>query len=289
MEVLEFDDPAEFRSFVDPLLLTREAENCFLLGITGTLISRPEIYEAFHLWAVSESGNPVGAAAMTPPYSLSLAHCRDQEWLDPLAQHLASHGVDLPGAQGSAAAADRFCDTWGRIRSVDAELEVELGVHATTEVSAVNQVEGAARSATGEDVNILLDWYSAFLEEADPLADRSGLNRAVETRLASSPDLSGTWLWEVEGEPVSLSGYGGRTPNGIRIGPVYTPPAHRHRGYATGLVARQTAWLLAQGRKFCFLFTDMSNPTSNSIYRKIGYRKVADEKRYGFRTSPPSE
>lgn len=109
----------------------------------------------------------------------------------------------------------------------------------------------------------------------------------MENRLGIDPALGGTWLWEVEGEPVALSGYRGRTPNGIRIGPVYTPPHARRQGYATALVATQSAWLLEQGRKLCFLFTDMANSTSNSIYRKIGYEKVGDVRRYGFTPRSP--
>ena len=45
-------------------------------------------------------------------------------------------------------------------------------------------------------------------------------------------------LWEDEdGEVVSLAGVGSQTPNGVRIGPVYTPPEARNRGYASALVA----------------------------------------------------
>jgi len=75
---------------------------------------------------------------------------------------------------------------------------------------------------------------------------------------------------------VSIAGYGGPTPNGIRIGPVYTPPDLRGRGYASALTARLTQTLLDGGRRFCFLFTDLANPTSNSVYQRIGYRPVTD-------------
>ena len=94
--------------------------------------------------------------------------------------------------------------------------------------------------------------------------------------------MAGFWLWEDDGTEVSLSGYGGRTPNGIRIGPVYTPLPYRGSGYATALVAAQSRWLLSEGRQFCFLYTDLSNPTSNAIYRRIGYEQVAESSEYGF-------
>jgi len=88
-------------------------------------------------------------------------------------------------------------------------------------------------------------------------------------------------LWE-DGGTVSLAGCGGLTANGIRVGPVYTPPELRRRGYASALTAALTRELLAGGRRFCFLFTDLGNPTSNSIYRQVGYEPVADVDQWAF-------
>jgi uncharacterized protein len=88
-------------------------------------------------------------------------------------------------------------------------------------------------------------------------------------------------LWE-DGDVVSLAGTGGRTPNGIRIGPVYTPPDARRRGYASALVAAVSQAELDAGRRFCFLFTDLHNPTSNHIYQAIGYTPVRDVEAYAF-------
>jgi predicted GNAT family acetyltransferase len=116
------------------------------------------------------------------------------------------------------------------------------------------------------------------LEEGDP--GRAEAREAVEHRLA--PGDGGFELWEDGGEVVSLSGWGGPTPNGIRIGPVYTPPEHRGRGYATALVAGLSQALLDGGRRFCFLYTDLANPTSNAIYERIGYVKVAESAMVSF-------
>ena len=91
------------------------------------------------------------------------------------------------------------------------------------------------------------------------------------------------WLWEDGGVPVSLAGFSGPTPTGIRVGPVYTPPSHRRRGYATTLVADLSQWLLGQGYRACFLYTDRSNPTSNHIYETIGYRQVGEAVEYALR------
>jgi RimJ/RimL family protein N-acetyltransferase len=81
---------------------------------------------------------------------------------------------------------------------------------------------------------------------------------------------------------VSFAGYGGETPNGVRIGPVYTPPEHRRRGYGSALTAALSRRLLGEGRRYCFLYTDLANPTANRIYRAIGYELVCESAMYQF-------
>ena len=106
------------------------------------------------------------------------------------------------------------------------------------------------------------------------------MERNLATRFGGKG--TGFWLWEDAGAPVSLAGFSGRTPTGIRIGPVYTPPEHRRRGYASTLVADLSAWLLDQGHRACFLYTDLANPTSNRIYVEIGYERVCDAMEFSF-------
>jgi predicted GNAT family acetyltransferase len=147
-------------------------------------------------------------------------------------------------------------------------------------VSPVRGVPGSLRRATTADRELVIDWMTAFHAEAGSTAEpRRAALRAAETRL-DSPD-SALYFW-VDGAPVSMAGYTGPTPNGIRVGPVYTPPEHRRRGYASACVAALSQLLLDDGRRFCFLFTDLSNPTSNHIYQAIGYRPVCDVDEYRF-------
>jgi predicted GNAT family acetyltransferase len=101
------------------------------------------------------------------------------------------------------------------------------------------------------------------MEEATASADR---------HIASG----GTSFWVVDGEPVSYAGAYNFTPNGVRVGPVYTPPEHRRRGYAAALVAEVTERELNNGRAFAYLYTNLANPTSNALYQRIGYRRVGE-------------
>src|SRR6185437_10046361 len=101
---------------------------------------------------------------------------------------------------------------------------------------------------------LIVGWYKAFAREALNEEPRDeDVERQVQRRLESSA--AGFRLWAGRGATVALCGFSGRTPHGIRIGPVYTPPEYRGRGYGTSLVADVSAELLASGIAFCFLFT----------------------------------
>ena len=73
-----------------------------------------------------------------------------------------------------------------------------------------------------------------------------------------------------------MAGSSRGTPNGATISAVYTPPEHRGNGYASACVAALSQWLLDDGKHFCTLYTDLSNPTSNKIYQNVGYHRIAD-------------
>jgi predicted GNAT family acetyltransferase len=130
----------------------------------------------------------------------------------------------------------------------------------------------------------VLGWLDAFAAEALP-HEGPDLDNAdwLERRLVD-PD-GELLLWIDEGTPVSLAAAGGATPSGLRVGPVYTPPQRRGRGYASAVTAAVSAGALARGWEYCFLFTDLANPTSNRIYRRLGYEPVCDVDQWVFTTA----
>jgi predicted GNAT family acetyltransferase len=141
---------------------------------------------------------------------------------------------------------------------------------------------GAHRPAGERDRELLLDWLRAFSSEAI-VGDtaETELQRMIDIRVTDDPDY-GFVFWEDEGRPVSLTGFGSPTPTGMRVGPVYTPPELRGRGYASALVAEVSQAQLDAGRRFCFLYTDLANPTSNKIYVDLGYERVCDSVQLSF-------
>ena len=279
MDIVRLDDAAAFLTEAEPLLLADEARHNLILGIAGTIRDTPDLYPLRSLWLVRDAGEVVAAALRTPPYNLILARPRSAPALAALAEAVA--GEELPGVTGTEPEVEEFAELWSRHSGVAGRVNMRQGVYALEQVEPLPVVPGSARVATADDRALALRWWIAFgeevLHEGGPGRERA--EASVDHKL-SSPT-SGLLLWEDAGDPVSVAGWGGPTPNGIRVGPVYTPPELRGRGYATALTAELSQRLLdgrlyEGGRRFCFLYTDLANPTSNAIYERIGYRRIAE-------------
>jgi uncharacterized protein len=281
-EVHRFDDAEEFLAQAGAYLGAREAEHNLLLGLAGVLTARPNLYgSAPYLAAVHRDGAVVAAALRTPPHNLLLSEVAEPAAVAALANDAAEAFGELPGVAGPKEASRRFAELWSQATGRRAERAMAQRIFRAETVRAPRAVRGSMRRATAADRPLLVEWYAAFQEEAMGGRTFRPAEDAVEDYLARGED-GGLYLWE-DGEPVSLAGCGSPTPNGIRVGPVYTPPARRGRGYASALTAQLTSLLLSSGRRFCFLFTDLANPTSNRIYQRIGYEPVSDVDEYRFR------
>jgi uncharacterized protein len=281
--VRTFTDPSEFLSAAGPLLLADEARHNLLLGLAGTLRDRPGYYDEFRLWVVEDDGRATAAALQTPPFNLVLAQPAGDAAVDALADAIADAGIDLPGVVAALPEADRFADAWEPRRGTARRQRRAQRIYSVRRVRPPAGVSGAPRVATLEDRPLLLSWVGAFANEAhgdDPAPGDDDPAKHVDARL--SAENGGFLLWEDHGEPVSLAGWGGPTPNGMRVGPVYTPPERRSRGYGSAVTAALSEQQLAAGRRFCFLYTDLANPTSNKIYVDIGYEPVCDSVDYAF-------
>jgi uncharacterized protein len=277
MEVRRFDDAAAWLDAVEPLLLMDEARHDLPLGVADTLIRHPSVYPTKHLWAVEESGLVVGAALQTPPHNLAMARPAERDVVGVLAEAIDEAGMELPGVVAADPECGTFADAWSSMTGTTARQVMGQGVYALRDVRDLPAASGATRRAEGRrDLERILAWLSEFDDEVVPPDIRGdpGERRRRATTVFQE-DEGGFWLWEDGDQPVSMTGVGSFTPNGVRIGPVYTPPDLRGRGYATSLVTEVSRAQLAH-RAFCFLHTDLANPTSNAIYQRIGYEHVCD-------------
>jgi uncharacterized protein len=276
-----------FLTKMRPLLEADEAANGLMLGLALRVENDPHAFgDADPYFATVEDGAGVVAAAlMTPPHGVILYSSRDGDdegiagALQAIAHNLQRAGRPLPTVNGPSAVSTHFAEIWSALTGQAHELAMATRVFALQAVVHPRYSPGHLRPATAADHELAAAWLRLFGQEAEHNAaiEEVQLHKSVRQKIADRQ----LFFWE-DGETVSLAGLTRPTAHGIGIGPVYTPPQHRGRGYASSAVARLSQDMLDAGKEFCALFTDVANPTSNHIYQAIGYRALVDFQVYRF-------
>jgi hypothetical protein len=283
MRLTRHVDAQGFLSQAGEFLGAREAEHNLILGLTSRLEREPLLYGEPPYFAVAEDeGRVVGAAMRTPPHNLIVSEIDEDAAVGLFVEDAGDVFDALPGVIGPKARVAQFANAWRAATGATPRLEITQRIFAADHVDEPRPTTGAMRDYEPADHRELaIRWMDEFVAEAMP-EDAAHPESSAEfvDRREEDPE-AGLVVWEDE-RSVSMAGFGGRTPNGIRVGPVYTPPELRGRGYASAVTAALTQRLLDSGRRFCFLYTDLANPTSNSIYQRIGYRAVADSDLWTF-------
>jgi GNAT superfamily N-acetyltransferase len=283
MDLRRYDDVGAFLAAAEPFLVAREAEHNLILGVSSNLRAAPEEFTgAPYLATVLANRRVVAAAMQTPPFHIVLSEIDHPGAIAALADDLVDR--DLPGALGPVDHVRAFVDARLARGGPPATLTVSERIFRLTDVSPPVAVPGRFRPAEPADRSLVFDWIDAFMREALEPDDPADVAAMTDRWLAGRGRT--LYLWQ-DGEIVSLAGIGSPTPNGVRVGPVYTPPDRRGRGYASALVAGISQAALDAGRTFCFLFTDLANTTSNHIYETIGYRPVRDVDMWRFERPTP--
>ena len=276
MRVTRPADAQAFLSQAGEFLAAREAEHNLILGLCSRLEHDPLLYGEPPYFAVAEDeGRVVGVTMRTPPHNLILSEIVEDSAVGAFVEDARDAFDTLPGVVGPKARTAQFANGWRSATGAKPRLEIAQRIFAADHVDEPRPTPGAMRDYEPADRELAIRWMDEFVAEALPDdAPQPDSSAEFVDRREEDPE-AGLVVWEDE-RPVSMAGFGGQTPNGIRVGPVYTPQDLRGRGYASALTAALTQRLLDSGRRFCFLYTDLANPTSNSIYQRIGYRAVAD-------------
>jgi uncharacterized protein len=286
MQLRRFDNVQEFCHRVQQYLLQDEAEHNLLLGILHSLVHYPDRFPELPYMAACTSRDVEGTAdpnagilavaICTPPYKLVLSKAQDLNALTLIAQDVQSYLNQLPGVSGLITEVEAFLQIWQTLTGQRYRQVMEMRIHELTQVEPVTSAKGHLRVATETDRPLLVDWVSAFSAEVGEI-----ISEDPKTIVDRGLKRQSMHLWD-DGIPVSWASGSQSLPAAARIGPVYTPPEYRRKGYATACVAALSQKLLDQGCDRCFLFTDLANPTSNHIYQQIGYRPVCDWHDYSF-------
>jgi ribosomal protein S18 acetylase RimI-like enzyme len=219
-----------------------------------------------------EEGHGVtGAVSLTPPFELLLSVVPDGA-VEALAAALREQGTSVPGVNGDPGLVTRFAAAWTQGTALPSRTSMRQWLYALGTLAPPDPPPpGRARPAAPEESELAVAFIDAFEAEAGA----HGTDAAEWVR-ATLPD-GRLWIWEdADGRVAAMAG---RTPTAAgvgRVAPVYTPPEQRRRGYGAAVTAACAADALARGADHVVLFTDRANPTSNSVYQRIGFERIAE-------------
>ncbi len=276
----EVPDAESFLQVTRPALERQECANGLMLGVCLRLVREPQAYGSPPYFAAVESAGGLRAAAvMTPPHRLQLyaEEDRDPASLEPVADALLQGQWPVPGVLARQAIAEAFASIWCRRTGAGWSIDMRMRLYECRRVAHFGHPPGAFRPAEVEDLEIARQWARGFHEDCFGDGRQEQTVRSAEDKLKSG----GLFFW-VDGVPVSMAARARPTPHGESVSLVYTPASQRGKGYGTAVVAHLSQRVLDDGKQFCSLYADLSNPISNSIYQRIGYRAVADVVEVGF-------
>ena len=264
--VVRHTGPEAFLARAAPWLEEAEDRHNLILSLAHGCVRRPGRYVDPLFLTVEHEGDMVGCAMRTPPHKLLITEM-PAEAAALVGRFTARLYDQIPAVLGPPERAVDVASSWVERHGGRWAPGMGNGIYRADEVVHPEGVPGTIRHAEPGDIDLAVEWGEGFARDAGVLfpTQRDGLESWVRDRRL--------YLW-VDDLPRSIAVAHGSTRRGVRIGYVYTPDEHRRKGYAGALVAALTEHMLSE-YDFCVLYTDLSNPTSNALYERVGYRRVA--------------
>jgi len=271
-KVLFTEDPALVLKKAEKFLSSEPVLHNMVLSILHLRVAHGD---PGRYWIALEGNESVGVVLQSPfEYPATLTPMPPRA-VQAIVDAIAEAGVALPGVNGDAATAATFAGHWSeRCKSAATPLQ-GMRLYELLELGEAPRIDGHLRQAGPSDRSLMILWTRAFQDEiGEPAND-------VELRVDRGLAAGQLWLWDQAGETQSMAVARDPVQGVVRLSGVYTPSGKRKQGYAEACVHALSKHLRGRGHR-CVLYTDLANPTSNSIYRRIGYRAVAEALRYRF-------
>lgn len=281
MQFRLYTDVHEFYSDTYNVLMRHEAQNMIPLGniIIGHEGKDKTAWRDPVNWLMATVSDAEGiqlTAIMTPPHNITL-YATDNI-INPKAINCLIDGLkdqEIPGVTTEKTLAEYFAKEYTAQKGLTFKTTMSQRIYELKAVNPDVKQFGVVRLLDEKDMHFFPYWAEAFnaancygkTEMSIPQDSKSYRYRLSTKKL---------YVLEDNGIPVSMAGFTREMQTAIGVAFVYTPPYYRGNGYASSCVAQISQIALDNGFTKCVLYTDLLNPTSNSIYQKIGYTAVCD-------------
>ncbi|MCL1863876.1 MAG: GNAT family N-acetyltransferase [Defluviitaleaceae bacterium] len=276
-----YKDIKTFYTAVYDILLCGEVQNLVPLGniIIGNEGKDKTEWRDSANWfmaTVSDANGIKLTALMTPPFNLTLYmtdNIENEDALDSLVDGLLSENITIPGILAENSLAILFAEKYAKVFGKPYHTNMKMRIHQLQKVNLQPNPTNKIRLLTENDMDFFPFWVECmnydFFEK--PIKINDDIKKYLHLI-----NQKNCYILEDNGIPVTIAKASRPMQTVCGVADVYTPPYFRRRGYATSCVAQLSQLLLDKGYEKCALYTDLSNPISNSIYKKVGYTPVCD-------------
>lgn len=281
IEVEKFKDANEFLLHCETLMLMNETENNLILGLADAMVKKSREVSSPLFYGVFEQGQVVGAGIRTDqgrPFSITRMKAHQTK---ALCSKIKNNGITLAGVVGEEESAELFAKQYCDLYKIESDLSMHQGVYELHKVIEPVMRGSKIILATQENVKTVQLFLEGFITDCFP-ADKNIKEKAFSMTKRHLDNKTLYLLQDTEGRFVSMAANNRSTKNSACVSLVYTPAEFRSHGYGSLVTALVSKKMLEGGKKLCNLFTDLSNSTSNSIYKKIGYKMVGKSKHFDF-------
>ncbi|MEH7073790.1 GNAT family N-acetyltransferase [Neobacillus drentensis] len=280
MKFKVYDNAYDFERKIEPILSEREDVFSLFWGVLQAI--KAGNYENPFMATIEEDGRVLALFQMTPPHPLNLIfvdEIRLEEIMDVFINIMVELEINFTSIISLKPWGYKFAKKWEIKTGKTHQLLMDQGLYRLNKVNeTLEHSPGTWRYAEESDSSLIEKWFNLFESDTGlPISPIEHLKKRVAMFLKERE----VFLWEDKGKIVSMMKKSRPTKNGVTVSFVFTPKEERKKGYARTLVTEISGELL-KDFDFCVLYTDMMNPTSNKIYREIGYERIADSVHLGF-------
>lgn len=301
LKVEKITDPKEFKKITTKFLHEKECENNLIIGILEYVIEG--IYKTFYLHVVSKEikgeKEIVFCALRTPPHETIFSIPNEKIGKEELEKSIEQYivfakkdfGEKYPsgGCIGEKEFTTLYTTKWNELTKKDGKgFETKLIMKQRIFKLALKDLKKPKHGLSEE-----YEYKFQYSKKDDPqVLEVIGDGKKEfpgEDRYSNEKILKEKKMYHLERidkktkkrEIVTVVVDSRATKATRTVGWVFTPVKFRGKSYASHAVYFLSKQLLEkEGVEFTCLYTDLSNPISNSIYKYLGYKAVCDSSFY---------
>lgn len=285
MDIKETTDPHEFLDRTYSFFLKDEDKYNLMFGTSQEMANSSHIGHSTTFWTLYSGQSIIGCAIKADQLPILISDLNGAE-IQFLCRYLYEKKYTITGTVASNIVAQNFSQEWCRLHFFESFVKMKHRIYKLQQIRYPQVKEGYLKLCTEKDLELLGQWGQQFYIESKLIKYEQYGPDVLNSRNLLRIQNKELYFWIHNNRPVSLAGFAGPTPQGIRINFIFTPPTERNKGHATMLLTKISELAIKTMKKrFCISYSNQDNSISNHLYLKVGYTPINNGLHIGFQSS----